>query len=94
MNTSSDLITFKGTEDARKFFYLYENVLTKGHPESERTEQIVLYISGTSFYFYFDGFTIDNAPTQEAKDYGIVEKVMLEKFSTKKTESEIMKGSP
>ncbi len=54
----------------------------------------MVYLSGTAFDFYFDSFTIDNSPTQEAKDYGIVEKVMLEKFSTKKTESEIMKGSP
>ncbi len=91
MNTPSELITFKGTGDAGKFFYLYENVVTKGLPESQRSEQIVAYLSGIAFDFYFDRFTSDNAPTEEAKYYGIVEKVTLEKFSTQKIESEIMR---
>ncbi len=82
MNTPSELIAFKGTRDARKFFYLYEKVVMKSLPESERADQIVAYLSGAAFDFYLDRFTIDNAPTEEAKDYVIVKKVMIEKFST------------
>ena len=81
MNTSSELTTFKGSEDARKFFYLYENVVTKSLPDSERAEKIVAYQSYVAFDFYFDRFTLDNAPTEEAKGYCLVKKVMLEKFS-------------
>ena len=86
MNTPSELTTFNGNEDARKFFYLYENVVTKGLPDSERAEKIVAYLSEAAFDFYFDCFTLDNAPTEEAKDYGLVKKLMIEKFSTQKTE--------
>ena len=82
MNTPSELITFKGTRDARKFFYLYEKVVMKSLPERERAELIVAYLSGAAFDFYFDRFTIDNAPTEEAKDYVIVKKLIIEKFST------------
>ena len=36
MNTPNELTTFKGSEYARKVFYLYENVVTKSLPDSER----------------------------------------------------------
>ncbi len=40
MNTTSELTTFKVSEDARKFFYLYENVMTKSLPDRERAEKL------------------------------------------------------
>ncbi len=48
-------------------------------------------LSEAAFDFYFDRFTLDNAPTDEANDYAIVKKVMLQKFSTQKTESEVIR---
>ena len=77
MNTLSELTTFKGNEDARKFFYLYRNVVTKNLPDSEWAEKLVAYLSRAAFNFYFDWFTLDIAPTEEAKGYGLVKKVML-----------------
>ncbi len=91
MNTPSELTTFKGSVDVRNFFYLYENVVTKSLPGSERAEKIVAYLSDAAFEFYFDRFTLDNAFTEKAKDYVLVKKVILEKFSIQKTESEIMR---
>ena len=61
MNTPSELITFKGTEDDCKFFYLYENVVTKSLPDIEKAENIVDYLTGAVFEFYFDRFTLENA---------------------------------
>ncbi len=84
INTLSELTTFKGNEDAPKFFNLYENVVTKNLPGSERAEKIVAYLSGAPFDFYFDRFILD-------KEYDVVKKVMLDKLSTQKTESEIMR---
>ncbi len=57
--------------------------------DSERAEKIVAYLSDASFDFYLDRTTLDNAPTEETKYYGLVKKVMREKFSTEKTEAEI-----
>ncbi len=91
MNNSSELTTFKGSEDAGKFLYLYENGVNKILPDCERAEKIVAYLRESAFGFYFDRFTLSNAPTEEAKGYGLVKKVMLEKFSTQKTKSEIMR---
>ncbi len=58
--------------------------MIKSLPDSERDEKIIAYLSETAFDSY-------NAPTEEVKDYGLVMKVMLEKFSTQKTESKIMR---
>ncbi len=91
MNTINELTTFKGSQDAQKFFYVYENVVTKSLLDSKRAKKVMAYLSDAVFEFYFDGFTLDNAPTEEAEDYVLVKKVMLENFSTQKTESEIMR---
>ncbi len=72
MSTPSKLTRLKGYEDARKFFYLYENVVTKSLPDSERAEKSVAYLSRAAFDFYIGRFTLDNAPTEESKDYGVV----------------------
>ncbi len=55
---------FKDVEDARKFFQLYEDVVTKNLPDSERAEKIVAYLSRVAVDFYFDRFTLDNALTE------------------------------
>ena len=91
METPSEFSVFKAEDDARKFFYLYENVVTKGLPDNVRAEKIIAYLSGDAFDFYFERFMMNNGPTPEAKNNGIVEEVMLQKFSTQKSEAESMK---
>ena len=93
MNIPSELITFEGTEDARKFFYLSENVVKKSLPDIEKAEKIVAYLTGAAFDIYFYRFTSDNAPTEEANDYEVVKKVILEKISIQKTDSEIIRDA-
>ena len=65
--------------------------MTKDLPDKEKAGKIVAYQAGTAFDFYFHRFTMYVGPTDEAKDYSKVKGVMLEKFSVRKTESEIMK---
>ena len=67
METLSELIVFKGEEDARKLFYIYENVIVKGLPDTKKAEKIVTYLGREAFDFYFDRFTMDNGPKVEAK---------------------------
>ncbi len=69
MNTLSELITVKGTEDTRKFIYLYENVVTNNLPDSNKAQKVFACLSGAAFQFYFNRFTLDSAPTEEAKNY-------------------------
>ena len=41
--------------------------------------------------FYFDNFTEDDAPNEESRSFQKVKAALLENFSTKKTESGVMK---
>ena len=47
--------------------------------------------SGVAFDFFFDRFTLDNAPSEEPKEFIAAKKVMREKFSTQKAESYIIR---
>ena len=49
------------------------------------------FLVGTVFDFYFDRFTMDTSSTDEFKDCVKVKGAMLEKFSVRKREYEIMK---
>ncbi len=82
---------FDGKEDAKKFFYVYKNVVMKGKAEEKKDEKLVAFLKADTFDYYFDYFTEDNALTEEAKSFQVVKKAMLEKFSTKKTEAETMR---
>ncbi len=93
MEIPSELMVFKGEEDARKFFYLYENVVTKGLMDNAKAGKIVDCQSREAFDFYFERFKWDNGPTTEAKNYHVVKDVMLKKVSTQKSDAEIMKDA-
>ncbi len=92
MESPSNLkFQFDGKEDAKKFFYVYENVLIMGKTDEEKEDRLVAHLNAEAFENYFDHFTDKKAPTEEAKSFQLVKKAQLEKFSTKKTESETMK---
>ena len=55
---------FNGKEDAKKFFYAYENVVMKTKAEEEKADSLVAYLDGEAFEYYFDNFTEDNALTR------------------------------
>ena len=40
MGTPSELMIFNGNEDARKFFYLYENVVNTGLPDKGKQKNM------------------------------------------------------
>ena len=40
VDTPSELMIFNGNEYARKFYYLHENVVTKGLPDKEKADKL------------------------------------------------------
>ena len=82
---------FNGKENTKKFSYVYENVVMKTKTDEERADSLVAYLDGEAFVYYFDNFTKDNAPNEEAVSFQKVKRALLEKFSTKNTEAEAMK---
>ncbi len=63
----------------------------KGKTDEEKAEKLEAHLNAEAFEHYFEHFTDENAPTQEAMSFQKVKAALLEKLSTKKTESETMK---
>ena len=82
---------FSGKEDAKKFFYVYENVDMKTKTEAEKADSLVAYLDGEASEYYFDKFREGNAPNEEARSFQKVKEALLVKFSTKLTEAGVMK---
>ena len=87
----SEFNMFAGEEDALKFFYVFENVEMKEKSEEDKATESAAYLTGEAFQFYYETFTYDNKPTEEAKSFSTVKDRMLERFAKKKTEAEVMK---
>ncbi len=66
-------------------------MLMKGKTDEEKAERLVAHLNAEAFKYYFDHFTDEGAPTDAAKSFRKVKTALLEKLSTKRTESEAMK---
>ncbi len=45
---------FDGKEGAKKFFYVYENVMMKGKTEEEKADKLVAFLKADVFDYCFD----------------------------------------
>ena len=63
----------------------------KPKTEEEKADDLVAYLCGETFEYYFDYLMEDNAPNEEARSFQTVKAGLLEKFSIKKTNPEVMK---
>ena len=84
---------FSGKEDAKNFFYVFENVVMKNKTEEEKADRLVAYLDGEAIEYYFDNFKEDNALNEEARPYQKVKIALLEKISNEKAEAERMKDA-
>lgn len=83
MNSSSELnYNLYIKEQAKKCFYVCENIIMK-YVTEEKRENLVVNLDGWPFEDYFNSFTEENAPTEEAKLFRKVRAELLENFSTK-----------
>ena len=61
---------FNCKEHAKKFYYVCENVVVKTNTKEEKSNNLVAYLDGEVFEYYFDNFTEDNVPNEEANHFG------------------------
>ena len=60
---------FNGKEDAKNFFYVYENVVMKNKIEEEEADSLIAYLDGEAFEYYFGNFTEHNAPNEKERSF-------------------------
>ena len=63
MRAPRELTLFSGKGDARKLFYVFENVIMKGASDEDKAEKVVAYLQGEAFDFYFERFTNEDSLT-------------------------------
>ena len=57
----------------------------KNKSDKKKAGNLVPYLTGKAFDFYFDNFKIENEPTAAANDYPSTKRLMLDRFAPKKT---------
>ncbi len=76
-----------------QFLLPYENIAIRNPPNSDEADTIVDYLIVAIIDLYFDCLKSDNNHTEEAEDYELLDKMILQNFSTEKTLSGIMNDS-
>ena len=62
----------------------------KAKTGEEKNNNLVAYLRGEAFEYYFVNFTEDNALNEEDRSLQKVKTALIEKFFSKKTEAEVM----
>ena len=88
-STSEHKDHFSGEEDTKKFFHMCEHVIMKAKFEEENSNNLVAYLNGEKFEYYFDNFTEDNDPNEEVRSFQKVKEELLKKFLTQNTDVEV-----
>ena len=91
MTSPSEISQFNESGDARKFFFLFENILLKEESNAERVVKLVMILTRSAFDFYFKYFTFDNRPTENAEKYTQVKEAIISQFSPKKPQAVMMR---
>ena len=82
---------FTAEQDSKKFLYLQDNVVKKVKIEEEKSDNLETYLDGEAFSYYFHKFPEDNESTEKPKSLQNMQAALSDKFSTKKTEAEVIK---
>ena len=65
---------FNEKKGAKRFFYVYRNVVMKDKTEKDKADNIVAYLDGEAFEYYFENFIYDIALNEEPRSLKKVKK--------------------
>ena len=77
-------LVFDGKNDAdvAKFFFVYENVVMRSESDEDRAGELLCYLEGDAFEFYFDTCSRNGKLTDDAGDYQAVKMAMMDRFES------------
>ena len=67
--------------DVGKFFFVYENVTMRMKSEDEKAAEIICYLEGDAFDFYYETFAQNGLLAEDAKDFDKVKHALVERFA-------------
>ena len=63
-----------------KFFFYFENVATRGKKPEERVVELLGFLVGEAFHFYYDEYATDGSLSEAGQNYAAVKKAFIERF--------------
>ena len=77
------LSQFDGSKpaDVHKFFFVFENVATSGKSDEEGASELLRYLEGDAFDFFYQVFVKNGDISADGSDYQKAKKALVERFA-------------
>lgn len=74
--------TFDGStsSDVKKFFFFFDNVVTRGKPDEDKATELLSHLDGRAFDFFYEKFAEDGGLKPSASNYKGVKKALIDEF--------------
>ena len=72
----------KHAADVAKFFFIYENVVMRGKYDEDKDGELLCYLQGEAFDYYYETYSQDGGLNETASDYQAVKKDLLDRFES------------
>lgn len=68
---------FDGTSDVRKVLFTIENVLARDLLDKDHARELMRYLDGATFEFYYKNFALDGELTADGSEYDTVKEALF-----------------
>lgn len=89
--TATSSRVFDGTGDVRVFFFYFENVAKQNKMDAEKPYELLAYLDGRAFNFFFERFTKNGGTTAEGVDFDVVQSAFFEECEEEEEAHEIIR---
>ena len=72
----------KREADVAKFFFVYENVVMRGKSDEDKAGELLCYLQGEAFDYYYETYSQNGGLNEAARDYQAVKKALLDRFES------------
>ena len=89
------LSQFDGSKpaDVHKFFFVFENVATSGKSDEERASELLRYLEGDAFEFFYQAFVKNGYISAGGSDYQKVKKALMERFAPIESPEDVIRDA-
>ena len=79
--------------DFRKFFFVFENVATSGKSDEARASELLRYVGGDAFDFFYQAFVKNGDIRADGSDYQKVKKALVERFDPVESTEDVIRDA-
>ena len=85
---------FNGSNmDVNKFFFIYDNVVKQGKQNDQKALDLITFLYGLAFDFYYETYAEDETLSSVASDYPTVRKALKDKFKVVENPATVIRSA-